>query len=605
MADLTIAGTDLLVIRGDSVADWVWDSLVDAAAHEASTTSSTSLSVPVAGLPKILWWWASADADQAEWRWDAAAASAARSAVTHGDGLDLVLAQDVAEQTSWPVEIGGARLEVSDLGLQRPLRPFQEDAVARLLRAGGGANFSVPGAGKTAVALAVYAGLRSVGDVRRLLVVAPLSAFESWRAEAEACFIAGDLPAIEFSPAVPRAEIVVVNYERLQAARHLERLKDWLRARPTLVTFDEAHRAKAGRGGVRGAAALELAALAGRRMVLTGTPAPNGPRDLERVFDLAWPGQGARLVRTALRDRAFVRVTKDDLGLPPLRTVVERVRLTDEHRRLYEAMRDAAVQASIDDPGLVDDLARAGRIMMLLLQATTNPAALLDPLSPLELLDDYVPADLSSLARSAARTVTPAKLVQTTRVVQQHATDGHKTIVWASFRHHVGSLARLLGPWSPAIVTGQTPVDQPDAPTDRRRELDRFRNDPACAVLIATPHTLGEGVSLHKVCTRQVHVDRTFNAGLYLQSVDRTHRLGLPADAVCENRVLVASDTLDEYVHERLTEKVATMSRLLNDRSVSTLALPDLDEVVGVEDVLLGEASAAELRGLFAHLRRH
>src|SRR5256885_10080525 len=53
-------------------------------------------------------------------------------------------------------------------------------------------------------------------------------------------------------------------------------------SRPTLVVLDEAHRMKKGWRGEWGRACLSLAYLAARRDVLTGTPAPNSPRDLQR-----------------------------------------------------------------------------------------------------------------------------------------------------------------------------------------------------------------------------------------------------------------------------------------------------------------------------------
>lgn len=62
----------------------------------------------------------------------------------------------------------------------RPLREFQARDLGRLLALSHGANFSVPGAGKTTVAYALYEAERQRRAIRRLLVVAPLSAFDAW-----------------------------------------------------------------------------------------------------------------------------------------------------------------------------------------------------------------------------------------------------------------------------------------------------------------------------------------------------------------------------------------------------------------------------------------
>lgn len=49
-----------------------------------------------------------------------------------------------------------------------PLTEFQERDVAKLLSLRHGANFSVPGAGKTRVGLAVYSAMKEQGEVSRL-----------------------------------------------------------------------------------------------------------------------------------------------------------------------------------------------------------------------------------------------------------------------------------------------------------------------------------------------------------------------------------------------------------------------------------------------------
>ncbi|GAB2776449.1 hypothetical protein GCM10027073_06340 [Streptomyces chlorus] len=118
-------------------------------------------------------------APAARWTWTPAAERLRAGGVAAADGLARLLALDVAEQSQWPDE-----LDLPAMGFIRPLRPFQRTAVARLLAVGGGANFSVPGSGKTTVAYAVFAALRARGAAHAMLVVAPPSAFEAWVEEA-------------------------------------------------------------------------------------------------------------------------------------------------------------------------------------------------------------------------------------------------------------------------------------------------------------------------------------------------------------------------------------------------------------------------------------
>src|SRR3954454_14922167 len=95
-------------------------------------------------------------------------------------------------------------------------------------------------------------------------------------------------------------------------------------------------------------------------------------------------------------------------------------------------------------------------------------------------------------------------------------------------------------------------------------------------VLLSNPATLGEGVSLHHECHDAVYVDRDFAAGRFLQSLDRIHRLGLSAEIETRITVLVARNTIDELVEQRLADKLRFMGGILDDPAV--LQLSDLDE---------------------------
>lgn len=574
-----------------------WRSFDDAAA-DVTERLGTRFRIPRWAAATLTWWWATEEARLHPPTVTGRAHRVLSAEARRASRLAAVLDADIDEWSRWPITIGvGPDATTFEspkaFGFERQLLPFQCEHVARLLRSGDGCNFSVPGSGKTTVAYAVWGALRCVGLVQRAVVVAPLSAHEAWEVEAFDCFAPAARPRLHVLPQRPTGELVVVNYEALQDPARVEAIIDWLRNAPSMVVLDEAHRAKAGRGGIRGAAALTLADTADHRLILTGTPAPNGPADLAVMFDLAWPGSGRALVRDGRNRRCFVRATKSDLGLPPQRVEVDRVPMSPAHAQLYEAMTDAAL-AALADPRVRDDLARVGRIVMLLLQAATDPAALLDPDVPLTMTGDRPDANLTALARRAATNVVPAKFVRTRQIVDANVALGRKTLVWSSFRHHIDALTRLLKGHHPAVVVG----DVTPGPA-RAGEIERFRSDADCAVLLATPQTLGEGVSLHRACQHQVHIDRTYNAGVFLQSLDRTHRLGLTRNAECTVRLLVTEGTIDERVENRLAAKVAAMAAMLDDPDLIGLTVPDVDAPLTPEELLLGRDAAEALADLF------
>lgn len=462
------------------------------------------------------------------------------------------------------------------------LTDLQVQNVAKLQALMHGANFSVPGAGKTRVSLAVFEGSRSAQQVSRLLVVCPKSAFESWQSEAEVCFpLNPPRVSIMNGQGVPAADIVLINYERLPDATSV--LVSWLRAAPAMLILDEAHRMKLGPLGAWGQACLALGPYAAKRLILSGTPAPNGARDLENLFAFVWPGQGRSTVAKALEDgnlRAastrlrplFVRTTKEQLALPPVDLAIRRIDLPPLHRELYRALLG---QASTQWQGGEDGIESLGRILLYLLMAATTPALLATGSSRYEPLAYRVPpiqpepgSTLAELMRDLPHYELSPKYQEVLAIVSANASLGRKTLVWSTFVRSLKSLEVLLAQFKPAIVHGGT--------EDRAGELARFRKDRECMVLLSNPATLGEGVSLHKECHDAVYVDRDFSAGRFLQSLDRIHRFGLPANTKTRITVLVANETIDELIEQRLALKLRFMGSVLDDPAV--LELGDLDE---------------------------
>ncbi|MEU7067085.1 DEAD/DEAH box helicase [Streptomyces sp. NPDC046161] len=481
------------------------------------------------------------------------------------------------------------------------LTDFQRRDIARLLSLRHGANFSVPGAGKTRVGLAVYAAMKEAGEARRLLVVCPKSAYESWLSETRQCFT--EPPVTQVMTRCPGigAEVMLVNYERLD--RSLNELAEWLRAVPSMVILDEAHRMKLGMQGTYGSACMALGPISRRRLILTGTPAPNGARDLENLLSFVWPGHGRRVVTQAVAggDLAhassvlrplFTRTTKQELGLPPFQPRIRYVQMPDLHREVYDALVGRfTARAELSRA----DFDALGKAMLRLLMAATSPALLIEGSSKYEPLSYRVPPldvpegePLFALMRSLPQHELSPKYTETINIVAENAALGRKTLIWSTFVRSITTLESLLAAYGPAVVHGGT--------ADREEQIRRFREDPDCHVLISNPATLGEGISLHHECHDAVYVDRDFMAGRFLQSLDRIHRLGLAPGTETRVTVLAAEGTIDEVVAMRLEAKLEFMGKILDDPSVQELG--DLQE----EPSVAGGMDMADVRALLQHV---
>jgi hypothetical protein len=253
-------------------------------------------------------------------------------------------------------------------------------------------------------------------------------------------------------------------------------------------------------------------------------------------------------------------------------------------------------------------LARMGTVTMYLLQAASNPALLAGALGGADAsavqwpLEPVRPdSQLGDLIRDYSRLETPRKFDKLAAIVAANAADGRKSLVWTNFLDNLTELTeRLLEPYQPAMIRGDVPMDsRRPGEHSRETELRRFRSDDNCLVLVANPAAMSEGVSLHHDCHDAIYLDRTFNAGHYLQSLDRIHRLGLAEDIQTRMTFLSSVGTIDETVDQRLRIKAQRLSQMLDDEDLVTMALPDEEE--GYSDII----DTDDLEALFGHLREN
>lgn len=496
----------------------------------------------------------------------------------------------------------GARVQVPKLSPMRILTDEQHENICYLLDMENGANFSVPGAGKTLTSLSVWQILRHRGVVNGLLVVCPRAAFESWENEMKSSFVGQPAPErYEGRLFDPGTEVGLINYEQLENPAKVHYLKSWVDQHSALLVLDEAHRIKGGERSVRWRAARVLAQSARRVDLLTGTPMPQGPSDLKSLFAASW----SQLSRKDLDDRhlpsirrntIFVRTTKGELNLPPVDFQPVMRPPTKLQKQILDALADRYIGSSFLSIADSRNLAKRGKAVMTSLAAASNPALLAKhAFADYEMGFEWPPraisddSELSELIENYLRHEVPWKIRYTALRVEEISREGGKVLVWSNFVGSLASLKTALRKFNPALVFGGTTAE------DREAQLDRFRNDPSCKALIANPQTLGEGISLHQICHTAIFVDRTYNAGLYLQAIDRIHRLGLPKDQHTKVELLITEGTVDERVAIRLESKVRQLASFLQDEHLVSASIPSVDEMSPEEILGLTDEDFADI----------
>ncbi len=493
-------------------------------------------------------------------------------------------------------------------GLKRTLTDQQKYNVTASLKIPSGANFSVPGAGKTTTTLAVWNHLVKEGSVDKLLVVCPLSVFDSWLHE----------ELIETFDKPPKSQkfcdslisshtgLLIVNYEKLENEHILNKINNWVCNHRVMLVIDEAHRIKGGSQSVRWRACKKIADNCRRVDLLTGTPMPQGYDDIRNLFTLSWKN----LPKSALTDQklaslrpggVFVRTTKEELNLPPVDIREIPLEPSDKQMQIYSALRRSYSGLFNMSYGSRRHLAKKGTAVMSLIAAASNPGLIAGREAEQAYLNlKWPPEEISSdrdileLVNSYIKYEIPPKYEWILRFIQKSTDEGKKTIIWSSFVGNIMALERLLKKYNPAIVCGGISGE------DRRSMIERFRNNTSCGVLITNPHTLGEGISLHKECNQAVYLDRTFNAVHYLQSLDRIHRLGLKSDVVTKVYILNTRQTIDHGVDVSLKRKIDRMANSLNDESLNISTYVEYDRNEDLLDIVLSKEDESEI---YSHLK--
>ena len=230
-----------------------------------------------------------------------------------------------------------------DSKLKRTLTSFQKRDINRLLKLPNGANFSVPGAGKTTSTLVIWDFLRQKNTIDKLLVVCPKSAFEAWNEEPKDVFKSIlTISVFENKPIEIDTDIIICNYEKLESQINRQHLINWMTSKKVMLVLDEAHRVKGGTKSVRWFGCRELSHHASRVELLSGTPMPQGYQDLRNLFSLSWPNVPQtyftdELFKSLKRGSLFVR-TKNELGLNPPIIVSHDIEMGKIQKDVYTAL---------------------------------------------------------------------------------------------------------------------------------------------------------------------------------------------------------------------------------------------------------------------------
>lgn len=384
-----------------------------------------------------------------------------------------------------------------------------------------------------------------------------------------------------------KGHIFITNYEAMEMEELHKLLTQW---QPEIIVCDESQRLKNPKS-VRAKAVVRLlgeAPVIGSNppkytravrhvYLLTGTPILNSAQDIFHQYRILDSGKTFGLNFYEFRGMYFedlnagmpsnvhfpkwiprpetydllnekiyrkaLRVLKKDcLDLPPLVRQRVDVELSKEQRRLYNEMRDEYItwvkeHANSKEP-----------------RAVVAQMALTKALRLQQIVSGYVKTEegIEISIKDNPRLAAVSELLE-------DLTPSHKVIIWATFHNNYRQLAE---------VCKQQKVDYAElhggiTTAEKNKNVERFRRDPKCRVIIANQAAAGIGINLVEDASivadgrssYSIFYSKNFSLEQDLQAEARNYRGGSEVYESVTRIDLVARDTIDELILQALADK--------------------------------------------------
>ena len=478
--------------------------------------------------------------------------------LTFLDNIQLILLPEIEENSNQ----GDFNLTQAEID-QFKFKPFkhQIDGINFLLKQGKSLLLDAPGLGKSLEMMYYAETLKRRGLIEHCLLITGIAGLrQQWKSEiqkfsTESAIVLGERVnrngKIVYDSVKERAEQlkhkidefwIIMNVESLRDPKIIEAFNK-SENKIDLICFDEIHRGVANKNSQSATGLLKLNSK--YKVGASGSIIVNSP--ISAYMSLFWT-ENDRSTLTNFKsqyckfggfnnaqivgyknldtlqeeiDSCSIRRTfdqvKDDM---PKKTIdVELVELADDHKKFYEAVK-AGVKEEADKVEL-----KSGNLLALttrLRQATADPAIL------------------------TSEPITASKLNRVVELVEDIISGGEKVIVMDTFKSSIYTLQKLLAKYNPVIGTGDL------ADGEVSENINKFRTDPDCKLLLGTSQKIGTGFSMPE-CKYLIFVSTAWTYSEFNQNCERIYRI--TSNKPVFIKVLLANDTIDQRVWEVVNNK--------------------------------------------------
>ena len=441
--------------------------------------------------------------------------------------------------------------------------------------------FLQQGMGKTFISLIWGEYLINKGYVKNILVVAPLfTLWNAWASDIEK-FTSMDYICLrpsksKFKEKLERllnvdADVYLINHDAAHRNKELLMRKNF-----DMVIIDESTSIKNPKSkkldSLRSISMMSL-----YRIILSGTPAPNGPEDLwsqwfwlddGTVFDCSFSNFRSKYMHK-VNDFIWKPIEKADeklmeimkpfsisfkrkfiLDLPERQHILRFVRFTDNQMKVYKKLEKeqfAEYEGSTVSYGTL--LPKFIKLRQVIGGFFFND-------------EDHKEVSLKENEKLGCLEELVSEILED---------QDNSIIIWATFRYEIRSIMEMLDKLKIKYVCGYG-----EQSTDVTLEnIEKFRTDNSIKVMVANPKSIGTGTNLQR-SNFTIYYSLSENLQDFLQSLDRNYRTGQNRKVVVY--YLIAKDTYDEKLISSLRRKEDFQSYITSGFRINDLRDPYLEE---------------------------
>jgi SNF2 family DNA or RNA helicase len=495
-------------------------------------------------------------------------------------------------------------------------------------------NFSVPGTGKTTCVYAAFAYLNAQTSssekyINKIFVIGPKSCFTPWEEEYKDCFNkkvnSYRIGSSEIEDFLQVSEVnsdtllYLINYQKLTHEKYFQYCISILSRKDSnfMLVIDEAHKIKNSEG-VWAKKILQLSKYAKSRVVLTGTPLPQGYHDLYNLFKFIYPTKNIipysipelkRITKNPVQMRSqilrltqsilpfFIRIRKTHLQdlIAPIENPPFEINLTPTEFQIYNLVEQGVL-----------NIKNKRTCYIRLLQASSNPILLKSAInkydfSSLEFEDldeinennNQIEEDESEIDNNLNLQLLlgafinskclHSKMASTIRQAYEIIKNGEKVIIWAIFSKSIEMLYEnltrmgLLG----GILVGEgNPINSINSGLSREEVINKFKCENEFQFVIANAAAVGESISLHKCCHNAIYYELSYDAAQLIQSKDRIHRVGIPEGILTKYFYFTSANTIENKIFRVLNRKIQRMNQVIEGDEIPILSIFNNDDTL-------------------------